>query len=119
MFGREWDKGHFIAHSIGGAVDGLETNVSVQLRHLNRGWSAAGKQFRDMEQYCVLNRGTFCFWPLYVDETARPAFVEFGVLNPVSPFARAVHRSASRTAAFAWLQQIWTTTFRRSAAVGP
>jgi hypothetical protein len=24
MFGREWDKGHFIAHSIGGAVDGWE-----------------------------------------------------------------------------------------------
>ena len=23
MFGRTWDKGHFIAHSIGGAVDGL------------------------------------------------------------------------------------------------
>jgi hypothetical protein len=82
IFGKEWDKGHFIAHSIGGAVDGLEANVFVQLRHLNRGWSAAGKRFREMEQHCVLNRGTFCFSrPLYVDETARPAFVEFGVLK--------------------------------------
>ncbi len=27
MFGRQWDKGHFVAHSIGGAVDGWELNV--------------------------------------------------------------------------------------------
>lgn len=81
-FGKEWDKGHFIAHSIGGKVDGLEANVFVQRRDLNRGWSAAGKRFRDMEQYCVLNRGTFCFSrPLYADETARPASVEFGILK--------------------------------------
>ena len=31
-FGREWDKGHFIAHSIGGAVDRAEVNVFVQLQ---------------------------------------------------------------------------------------
>jgi hypothetical protein len=81
-FGKQWDKGHFIAHSIGGKVDGLEANVFVQRRDLNRGWSAAGKRFRDMEQYCVLNRGTFCFSrPLYADETARPACVEFGILK--------------------------------------
>lgn len=36
MFGRGWDKGHFIAHSIGGAVDGLEANVFIQRRDLNR-----------------------------------------------------------------------------------
>jgi hypothetical protein len=82
VFGREWDKGHFIAHSIGGKVDGLEANVFVQRRDLNRGWSAAGKRFRDMEQYCVSHRGTLCFSrPLYIDESARPAAVEFGVLK--------------------------------------
>jgi len=81
-FGKAWDKGHFIAHSIGGKVDGLEANVFVQRRDLNRGWSAAGKRFRDMEQYCVLNRGTLCFSrPLYTDETARPALLEFGILK--------------------------------------
>ena len=81
-FGKEWDKGHFIAHSVGGKVDGLEANVFVQRRDLNRGWSAAGKRFREMEKYCVLNRGTLCFSrPLYLDETARPSFVEFGVLK--------------------------------------
>ena len=31
-FGREWDKGHFVAHSIGGAVDRVEVIVFVQLR---------------------------------------------------------------------------------------
>ncbi len=82
MFGPGWDKGHFIAHSIGGAVDGLEANVFVQRRDLNRGWSVAGKRFRQMEKYCVLNPGTLCFSrPLYADQTAKPAFVEFGVLK--------------------------------------
>ena len=82
IFGPGWDKGHFIAHSIGGAVDGLEANVFVQRRDLNRGWSAEGKRFREMEKYCVLNPGTFCFSrPLYVDQTAKPACLEFGVLK--------------------------------------
>jgi hypothetical protein len=82
MFGWEWDKGHLIAHSIGGAVDGWELNVFVQRRELNRGWSEAGKRFREMEKYCVSNPGAFCFSrPLYVDSTAKPAFVEFGLLK--------------------------------------
>ena len=82
MFGREWDKGHFMAHSIGGAVDGWELNVFVQRRELNRGWSEAGRRIREMEDYCALNAGTFCFSrPLYVDPTAKPAFVEFGLLK--------------------------------------
>lgn len=84
MFGRCWDKGHFIAHSIGGAVDRMEMNVFVQRRDLNRGWSAEGKRFREMEKYCQLNPGTFCFSrPLYDDQTAKPAFVEFGILKRV------------------------------------
>jgi hypothetical protein len=81
-FGREWDKGHFIAHSIGGAVDQAEVNVFVQLRALNRGWSAEGKRFREMEGYCEANPGTFCFnRPIYDDQTARPAFFEFGLVK--------------------------------------
>lgn len=82
IFGPGWDKGHFIAHTIGGVVDGLEANVFVQRRDLNRGWSPDGKRFREMEKYCVSNPGTFCFSrPLYTDQTAKPAFVEFGVLK--------------------------------------
>jgi hypothetical protein len=82
-YGRRWDKGHFIANSMGGAVDRLECNVFVQRRDLNRGWSAEGKRYREMEKYCVVHPGTFCFSrPLYADETSRPAFLEFGILKP-------------------------------------
>jgi hypothetical protein len=81
-FGRNWDKGHFMAHSIGGAVDQAEVNVFVQRRDLNRGGSDAGRRYREMEQYCKSNPGTFCFsCPIYFDQTAKPAFVEFGILK--------------------------------------
>lgn len=63
-------------------MDGWELNVFVQRRELNRRWSEAGKRFREMEKYCVSNPGTFCFSrPVYVDPTAKPAFVEFGRLK--------------------------------------
>jgi hypothetical protein len=82
FFGRLWDKGHFIAHSIGGAVDGAEINVFIQKRSLNRGWSNEGKRYRQMEKFCATNPRTFCFSrPIYIDQTAKPAFVEFGILK--------------------------------------
>ena len=81
-YGSSYDKGHFIAHSIGGAVDRSEMNVFVQRRDLNRGWSQAGKRYRMMEKYCVLNPGVFCFSrPIYQDQTSKPACLEFGVLK--------------------------------------
>lgn len=81
-FGKKWDKEHFMAHSLGGAVDGIEANVFVQRRDLNRGWSVGGKLFREMEKYRALHAGTFCFnRPLYRDDSARPALLEFGVLK--------------------------------------
>jgi len=82
IYGRECDKGHFIAHSLGGAVDRLELNVFVQRRDLNRGWSAQGRQYRAMEKYCVSKPGTLCFSrPLYEDQTSRPTLLEFGLLK--------------------------------------
>ena len=87
MYGREYDKGHFIAHSIGGAVDRAEMNVFVQRRDLNRGWSSEGKRYRQMEKYCVLNPGVFCFSrPLYEDITSKPASLEFGILKSSGEF---------------------------------
>jgi hypothetical protein len=81
-FGRAWDKGHFMAHSIGGAVDGWELNVFVQYRRLNRGWSKAGQRFRQMEAYCVGHPGVLCFnRPIYRDGSAKPVAFEFGVLK--------------------------------------
>lgn len=81
-FSPRYDKGHFIAHSIGGAVDRSEINVFVQRRHLNRGWSEEGKRYRAMEQYCVRHPGVFCFSrPIYDDQTSKPALLEFGVVK--------------------------------------
>ena len=63
-------------------VDRAEVNVFVRLRALNRGWSAEGKRFREMEAYCEANPRTFCFnRPTYDDQTARPASFEFGLLK--------------------------------------
>jgi len=82
IFGREWDKGHYIGHSIGGAVDGIEANVFVQRRDLNRGWSVQGKRFRLMEDHCCRHPSSFCFSrPIYDDGMSRPAAIEFGLLN--------------------------------------
>jgi len=82
-FGKEWDKGHFIAHSIGGAVDGSELNVFLQLRALNRGWSDAGRRYRAMEAYCAATPGVLCWSrPIYDDPSAKPAQLEFGILKP-------------------------------------
>lgn len=81
-FGKEWDKGHFIGHRMGGAVNQCEVNVFPQLRALNRGRSAEGKRFVAMERYCRKNPGTFCFHrPLYEDGLARPAQLEFGYID--------------------------------------
>ena len=42
-----------------------------------------------MEKYCVPNFGSFCFSrPLYVDQAAKPAFVEFGVTSRTSGCTR-------------------------------
>lgn len=87
LFGTKWDKGHYMAHELGGAVDGMELNVFVQRRDLNRGWSADGKVYRSMERYCQLHAGTFCFArPIYGDETARPNLLEFGILESTAEF---------------------------------
>jgi hypothetical protein len=81
-FGKEWDKGHFIAHSLGGSVDQAELNVFRQRRNLNRGWSKEGKLYRKMEDYCYNNPGSFCFHrPYYNNHTAYPYMCEFGVLT--------------------------------------
>jgi hypothetical protein len=73
------DKGHFIAHAIGG---GLDMNVFSQSRDLNRGLSEQGRVYRLMERYCYENAGTFCFSrPVYDDATSIPRWVEFALLR--------------------------------------
>lgn len=75
--GKDRDKGHFMAHYIGG---GLDVNVFSQDRALNRGWSAQGRIYRRMEAYCYEHPGTLCFSrPVYADGTSVPRWLEFGL----------------------------------------
>lgn len=79
VFGEGFDKGHFIAHSIGG---GLDVNLFPQSKAINRGWSEPGKTYRKMERYCAIFPGTFCFSrPLYTDNSWFPYKLEFGLLK--------------------------------------
>jgi len=79
LLGTERDKGHYMAHCIGG---GLDVNVFSQERRLNRGWSPQGKIYRQMETYCYEQPGTFCFSrPVYGDGSSIPRWLEFGLLK--------------------------------------
>lgn len=84
-FGSGWDKGHFIANSMGGRVVKHEINVFPQERKLNRGWSIEGKIYRRMEKYCSSQDGVFCFHrPIHQDLALTPKYLEFGILLPDS-----------------------------------
>ena len=81
--GAERDKGHFIAHSIGGKVAGGETNVFLQRRDLNRGWSEAGRVFRRMEVDAQQHPGSLFFHrAIYLEESTTPSFLEVGLCLP-------------------------------------
>ena len=74
-----YDRGHFIAHSLGGD---LHINVFPQSAEINRGWSGRGKVFRSMERYCSERPGTYFFSrPFYVGLSAHPYMIEYGVLR--------------------------------------
>jgi hypothetical protein len=81
---RKWsdkktDRGHFIAHSIGGDIF---TNIFPQKRDINRGTSEKGKIYREMEKYLKNNIGVFCFArPIYFDFSTRPFILEFGYIT--------------------------------------
>ena len=75
--GSAYDKGHFIAHSIGGFVDGSELNLFWQTRAFNR-----GQPFREMERYAAGNEGTLVFnRPIYLDDYSVPGAIDYGVLR--------------------------------------
>lgn len=73
------DRGHFLGHASGGALD---INLFPQQRDLNRGWSVEGKRFRAMERYVAQNPGSFFYHrPVYDDDTWVPAVLEYGILQ--------------------------------------
>jgi len=58
-------------------------NLFPQRPELNRGLSAAGKQYRQMETYAAKHPGTFVFSRLlYADATWVPVSLEYGILLP-------------------------------------
>ncbi len=74
-----YDRGHFMAHSIGG---GLDINLFPQLASINRGTSARGRIYRQMERYCESHPGTYCFSrPIYTTRTDHPFQIEYGILK--------------------------------------
>jgi hypothetical protein len=69
-----YDRGHVMAHSIGG---GLDINLVPQLGSVNR-----RGLWRRMERYCQQNQGSYVFCGLvYFGLSGHPAFIEYGVLR--------------------------------------
>jgi hypothetical protein len=74
-----FDRGHFIAHSIGGHED---MGLFPQRRDVNQGRGEFGRVYAAMERYCREHPGTFVFSrPIYGDNTGHPFWVEYGVLR--------------------------------------
>jgi hypothetical protein len=46
---------------------------------------SAGRRFRQMERFCREHPGTLCVArPIYQDGTARPGWLQFGIVHPDS-----------------------------------
>ncbi|MBK9728982.1 MAG: hypothetical protein IPO86_12780 [Saprospiraceae bacterium] len=74
-----YDRGHFIAHSMGGNLD---QNLFPQKSTFNRGHSSEGKLFRAIENFCTRNQGIFLFSrPIYNDLGWIPVYIEYGFLS--------------------------------------
>lgn len=73
-----FDKGHALAHAMGG---GLDANLFPQRPELNRGRSGAGRIYRRMEKYAALHAGSFVFSRLIYNNTSWvPSSLEYGVV---------------------------------------
>ena len=75
--GAGYDRGHFVAHSLGG---GMDLNFFPQARGLNRGHTTEGRRWRAMERRAAQNAGTLLFVrPIYTDASWIPTWLEFGI----------------------------------------
>jgi hypothetical protein len=72
------DRGHLVAHGAGG---GLDLNLFPQATSLNRGRSAEGRVWREMEKYAARHPGTSLFVrPIYTGPSWKPASLDYGLL---------------------------------------
>jgi hypothetical protein len=77
------DKGHFMAHSMGGSLD---INIFPQHPDVNRG-RGEYRLYRKMERYAAAHPGTFVFSrPIYLDSGWVPHALEYGILLPEPRF---------------------------------
>lgn len=77
---RDTDRGHYIAHAIGGDIN---ANIFPQRRDINRGLSPQGLVYKKIEKHLRDHEGIFCFTrPIYFDFSIRPHFIEFGYITP-------------------------------------
>jgi hypothetical protein len=76
--GAGYDRGHFVAHSLGG---GMDINLFPQERQLNRGSSAAGRRWRALERRAArAENATLFVRPTYTDPTWTPTRLDFGIV---------------------------------------
>lgn len=74
---QETDRGHLVSYSAGGLYG---PNLFRQDRALNRGRSAEGRQYREMENAAVRANAFFFGALVYGDETDFPVAVELGIV---------------------------------------
>jgi hypothetical protein len=72
------DRGHLIAHAIGGEYD---MNLIPQDSALNQGKGGGDRRWRELERYCERHPGTLLFVrALYEDITDHPAKLEYVIV---------------------------------------
>jgi hypothetical protein len=73
------DRGHLVAHTLGG---GLDLNLVPQSSALNRGRSEEGRRWRALEREAAASPGTPLFVrPIYADATWSPSEFEYGLVR--------------------------------------
>lgn len=76
--GAGFDRGHYVAHSLGG---GMDMNFFPQESRLNRGQSTAGKRWRALERRAAAAADTTLFArPMYTDASWTPRWLDFGIV---------------------------------------
>ncbi len=77
-YGNDYDRGHFMAQSIGGDLD---INIFPQKRSFNQRGSAQGNEYRGMGTLAKRNPNSFCFSrPFYSVGTWVPYSIDYGVI---------------------------------------
>ena len=73
-----YDRGHFVAHALGG---GMDLNFFPQASDLNQGRSERGREWRRLERLAASHPDAFLFVrPIYASDSWMPRAIDFGVI---------------------------------------